>query len=115
MSDPNAPDKPAEPHSSVPEEVQLLLSERRTALSTLRTGIAIFPLPLSVMSIFIATPRFYDVPQVMRLLVLLLLLNVGLTALAVYLVVHAIRLIHRYDRLIQKLKCKHGTLAGLKD
>ena len=34
-------------------EVQLLLAEKRTALSGLRTGIAIFAFPLSVLSVLI--------------------------------------------------------------
>ncbi len=35
-------------------EIQLLLAEKRTALSVMRTGIAIFALPLSVLSVLIA-------------------------------------------------------------
>src|SRR5438309_2743195 len=85
-------------------EIQLLLSEKRTALSTLRTGIAIFALPLSVLSILISTSRFYDVSNVLHLLLPLLLLSASLTALAIYLIVHSIRRIHRCDRHIQELK-----------
>jgi hypothetical protein len=59
-------------------EIQVLLAEKRTALSSLRTGIAIFALPLSVLSVLIATSRFYSFGKVMPLLVPLLLLNLGL-------------------------------------
>ena len=38
-------------------EIQVLLSEKRTALSSMRTGIAVFALPLSVLSVLIATSR----------------------------------------------------------
>ena len=38
-------------------EIQVLLAEKRTALSSLRTGIAVFALPLSVLSVLIATSR----------------------------------------------------------
>ena len=38
-------------------EVQLLLAEKRTSLSAMRTGIAIFAFPLSVLSVLIATSR----------------------------------------------------------
>jgi hypothetical protein len=48
----------SEPHSQstadiliASTQVQLLLSEKRTALSLLRTGIAVFALPLSVLSL----------------------------------------------------------------
>ena len=50
-------------------EVQMILAEKRTALSAMRTGIAVFALPLSVLSILVATSRYYDVLQVMHLLV----------------------------------------------
>jgi hypothetical protein len=36
-------------------EIQVLLAEKRTPLASLRTGIAIFALPLSVLSVLIAT------------------------------------------------------------
>jgi len=96
-------------------EVQLVLAEKRTALSTMRTGIAIFAFPLSVLSVLIATSRSYRASEVMHWLVPLLLLNAGLVILGVYLIVIAIRRIRRYDRLIDEFKRKHGRLAELLD
>jgi hypothetical protein len=58
-------------------EIQVLLSEKRTALASLRTGIAVFALPLSVLSVLIATSRYYNMGKVMPLLVPLLLLNLS--------------------------------------
>jgi hypothetical protein len=58
-------------------EIQVPLSEKRTALAFMRTGIAIFALPLSVLSVLIATSRYYSFEKVMPLLMPLLLLNVG--------------------------------------
>src|SRR5437899_2511256 len=66
-------------------EVQLILAEKRTALSSLRTGIAIFALPLSVLSLLVATSRYYDVVKVLHFLLPLLALNAGLVALGAYL------------------------------
>ena len=43
--------------SVVIAEVQLLLAEKRTSLSVLRTGITVLILPLSVMSFLIATEK----------------------------------------------------------
>src|SRR5882672_10361504 len=88
-------------------EVQLLLAEKRTALSTLRTGIAIFAFPLSVLSVLIATSRSYEPHEVLHWLVPLLVINAGLVALGVYLIVVAIRRIRHYDRLIDKFKRKY--------
>ena len=95
------------------QEMQLLLAEKRTALSTLRTGIAIFAFPLSVLSVLIATSKSYELHEVMHWLVPLLLLNLGLIGLAVYLIVHALRRLQHYNRLIDELKRKHALLARL--
>lgn len=94
-------------------EVQLLLSEKRTALSTLRTGIAIFAFPLSVLSVLVATSKSYQAMEVLHWLVPLVVLNAGLVLLGVYLVTIAVRRIRRYDRLIEDLKRKHGRLQVL--
>src|SRR5437867_4284710 len=59
-------------------EIQVLLAEKRTALAGLRTGIAVFALPLSVLSALIATSRYYSIEKVMPLLAPLMLLNLGL-------------------------------------
>lgn len=94
-------------------EVQLLLAEKRTALSTLRTGIAVFAFPLSVLSVLIATSKSYEVHDVMHWLIPLLVLNLGLTVLGIYLITRAVLHIRHYDRLIDQLKRKHSRLAEL--
>jgi len=96
-------------------EVQLLLAEKRTALATLRTGLAIFAFPLGVLSVLIATSQSYKVHEVLHWMIPLLLLNLGLIALAVYLLVRSIQRIHHCDRLIDELKRKYGRLAELLD
>src|SRR6266436_9649712 len=95
------PDKKVEDGAFIVNEVQLILAEKRTALSSLRTGIAVFVLPMSVLSALIATSRYYDTIRVVHLLAPLLALNAALILLGSYLIVHSIRRIHRYDRLIQ--------------
>ena len=94
-------------------EVQLLLAEKRTSLSAMRTGIAVFALPLSVLSVLIATSKSYDVHEVMAWLVPLVLLNLGLTVLGIYLITRAVIRIQRYDRLLDQLKSKSTRLAEL--
>ena len=95
------------------QEMQLLLAEKRTALSTLRTGIAVFAFPLSVLSVLIATSKHYEVHEVLHWLVPLILLNLGLIALAVYLIVHALHRLKHYNRLIDEQKQKHARLKKL--
>lgn len=53
----------------VMDEIQLILAEKRTSLSVMRTGIAILALPLSVMSVLVATSRLYDAPSVLHFLI----------------------------------------------
>ena len=92
-------------------EVQLLLADKRTSLAAMRTGIAVFALPLSVFSVLIATSRYYDVIKVMHWLVPLLVLCGAMVVLGSYLIIHAIARIHRHDRLISRLKQKHSRIA----
>jgi uncharacterized membrane protein YidH (DUF202 family) len=75
-------------------EIQVLLAEKRTALAGLRTGIAVFALPLSVLSALIATSRYYSIERVMPLLLPLMLLNLGLVVLGTWLV---FRSVHRIE------------------
>jgi uncharacterized membrane protein YidH (DUF202 family) len=105
------PDAPLD--AMVLNEMQLLLAEKRTALATLRTGIAIFAFPLSVLSVLIATSKAYEMHEVMHWLVPLLLINLGLIALAVYLVIRALGKLRHYDRLIGEFKRQHRRLAQL--
>ena len=93
------------------DEIQILLSEKRTSLSVMRTGIAVFALPLSVLSVLIATSRFYTLSHVLHLLVPLMILLVLLILLGIFLVTHAFRQIRSYDQFIRRLKEKYGILT----
>lgn len=107
------PDEKAEDGAFVFSEVQLVLAEKRTALSSLRAGIAVFILPLSVLSALIATSEYYDILHVLHWMVPLLALNIALIVLGCYLIVHSIRRIHHYDRLIRDIKRKHSAISDL--
>jgi uncharacterized membrane protein YidH (DUF202 family) len=96
-------------------EIQLLLAEKRTSLATLRTGIAVFVLPLSVLSVLIATSKYYDIIHVMHLLLPLLGMCASLIALGAYLIIHAIIRIRNQDRHILAIKRKHSRIAEFMD
>ena len=96
-------------------EIQLLLAEKRTALSTLRAGIAVFALPLSVLSVLVATSKYYQPDHVLHFLIPLLLLNGALVALGCFLVFHSVKRIRHYDRSIKELKRKHSAIAPFLD
>ncbi len=109
------PDREVDSTSVIINEVQLLLAEKRTTLASMRTGIAVFALPLSVLSVLIATSKYYDVLEVIHLLVPLLALCAGLVVLGSYLIIRSINRTHHYDRLILELKRKHSKIAGFID
>ncbi|MBN2059538.1 MAG: hypothetical protein JW882_03890 [Deltaproteobacteria bacterium] len=100
-----------EPASVIINEVQLILAEKRTSLSSLRTGIAVFALPLSVLSVLVATSKYYDFIHVIHFIVPLLLICVALIFLGSYLIIRAILRLRRYDRLILDIKRKHSKIA----
>jgi|SRR6476646_4286271 len=109
------PDESLQPDNAILGEIQVLLSEKRTALASLRTGIAVFALPLSVLSVLIATSRYYNIESVLPFLVPLLLLNLGLVVLGFWLIYHAIHRLHHYERVIQSLRQKYRSLAEFVD
>ena len=103
--------KPPKLDNLILGEIQVLLSEKRTALASMRTGIAIFALPLSVLSVLIATSRYYNIGHVMPLLVPLLLLNLGLVVLGSWLISRSIRRFRHFEHRIRELTQKYRSLA----
>ena len=51
----------------------------------------------------------------MNLLAPLFVLCAGLVALGSYLIIHSMRRIHHYDRLIRELKLKYSAIAEFLD
>jgi uncharacterized membrane protein YidH (DUF202 family) len=94
-------------------EIQLILSEKRTSLSMLRTGIAVFALPLSVLSVLVATSKNYHIMNVLVFILPLFLLCISLIGFACYLVVRSAKKIYHYDRMIDQLKKKSQMLSGI--
>jgi uncharacterized membrane protein YidH (DUF202 family) len=105
----------AQEDGAVINEIQLLLAEKRTALATMRTGIAVFALPLTVLSVLVATSKYYDVFHVMPLLLPLLALCGVLVVLGSGLVLRALVRLHHHDELIAKLKRRHSRIAEFID
>jgi uncharacterized membrane protein YidH (DUF202 family) len=96
-------------------EVQLLLAEKRTSLAAMRTGIAVIALPLTVVSVLIATSKYYDSIHVMHMLVPLLVLCGILVLLGAYLIIRSIMRIHRHDQHISEIKRQQSTIAEIID
>jgi len=103
------------PEGIIINEIQLLLAEKRTSLSVLRTGITVFVLPLSVLSVLVATSKYYDILHVMHFLLPLLALSLALIILGTYLIIRAMIRIHNQDRHIMAMKRKHSRIAEFID
>ncbi len=103
------------PDPVIINEVQLILAEKRTALSVMRTGIAVFVLPLSVLSLLIATSKLYDVRNVLHLFSGVLVICLALLSLGSYLIVRSVRRMRRQEKLILAIKRKHSRVAEFLD
>jgi uncharacterized membrane protein YidH (DUF202 family) len=91
--------------------IQLILAEKRTTLAVMRTGIGVFTLPLSVVTVLVATSRYYDVFETYHLLLPLLGICAGLVVLGIYLVHRSVRRIRKQDALINRIKQQDPGLA----
>ncbi len=96
-------------------EAQLLLAEKRTSLAVMRTGIAMLALPLSVISVLIATSRYYNVLHVLHLLIPLGILNFCLIIFGAYLIIRALIRMRHHDRLIHEIKLKYSIIGEFLD
>lgn len=121
MSDRTSNGTPSDP-GLVPDEdamhinaVKLILAEKRTSLASVRTGIAIIALPLTVVGLLIATSKYYDVLHVVALLVPLLVVCGALVMLGFYMITKAVVRIHHHDRMVRRIKRKHSGIASLMD
>ena len=85
-------------------QIQVLLAEKRTSFALLRTGIAVFSLPLSVITVLIATSKYYDLNEILPLFVVLMIICFLLSSLGVYLILRSIRKIWKFDKRIAKIR-----------
>ena len=95
------------------KKVELLLSEKMAMLAMLRTGIAVFTIPFSMLTVLIATSEFYEFSNVALLLIVVYVLCTVLASVGGYLVFKSIKNIHILDRKIEKIKENHKSLEGL--
>jgi uncharacterized membrane protein YidH (DUF202 family) len=103
------------PPGIIINEVQLILAEKRTSLASLRTGIAVFAIPLSIMGVLVATSRYYEILDVLHLFVAVMVISALLLALGGYLIVRAIVKLRHEDRMISEIKRKHSVIAEFID
>ncbi|MGC9327122.1 MAG: hypothetical protein ACP5I1_05785 [Candidatus Hinthialibacter sp.] len=93
--------------------IQLILAEKRTSLAVLRTGIAVFTLPMSVITVLIVASKYYEFLQIFHLIIPLLILCAGLLGLGVYLVHRSIIHIWRQESMMDQIKHSDPNLSLL--
>jgi hypothetical protein len=108
-------EQPVESDAVIIGEAQLILAEKRTSMAAMRTGIAVFALPLSVLGLLIATSRNYDLLHVLPLIIPLGIMLTALVVLGSYLIVRSLRNMHHYDRMMGQLKNCHSKLSRFLD
>ena len=86
------------------ERIKLFLSEKRTTLSVMRTGIAVIMLPMSVITVLLATSKYYDFFGNSHLTIPLVVICVGLFLLGSYLIQRSVFKFWKLDRMIDHLK-----------
>ena len=104
-----------EPTGMIINEVQLILAEKRTFLAAMRTGIAVFALPLSVLSVLVATSKYYNFIHVIHFMIPLLIICGAMIFLGSYLIIRSILKIRHQDRIIMQIKGRSGKIAGFID
>jgi len=92
---------------SIEDKIRLLLAEKRTSLSMLRTAIAIFTLPLSVLTVLVATSRYYDPITSLHFLIPLVVICFILVFLGIYLVFRSFKKIRLIDHKLEECKKNH--------
>lgn len=100
-------------HSLVINEVMLLLAEKRTSLSSVRTGIAVVAVPMSIVSFLVATSRLYALPTVLYLLAPLWAACIVLFGLGMHIIARALVRVRRFDARIESLKAKDAEVGAL--
>ena len=104
-------DTASEDHHEHISRIQLVLAEKRTTLAVMRTGIGVFTLPLSVITVLIATSKYYDIWDAYILLAPLSVVCLGLLVLGVYLVHRSVMRIWKQDAVIARIKDKDPELS----
>jgi len=97
-----------EEESAYTSRIQLVLAEKRTSLSVLRTGMVLLTLPLSIVAFLITTSRYYDPMHNLVFMIPLFLINTFLVVMGITLIIRAWKRIRSQDKVIELIK-QHAT------
>lgn len=91
--------------------IRTIEAEKRTHLAELRTGIGILTIPLSLLTILIATSNYYEPLTVLPYIMSLILGIFGLSVVGTYLLVRSLRSIRACEKLLDETSMDTATLA----
>ncbi len=101
------------PEQLLINEVQLLLAEKRTYFSVLRTGIAVSTLPLSIIAFLLATLRYHHLFDHSLTMFPLLGTLCRISLIGMYTSYQANSKLKRIDTLIETIKKENKRLAEI--
>lgn len=84
--------------------ITMILAEKRTSLAVLRTGVALFALPLSILGLLIATSKYWVLSEQWHLFVPIFLICNFLIVLGLFLIFRSMKRILSFDKFIKKIK-----------
>lgn len=79
--------------------IRTIDAEKRTHLAELRTGIGILTIPMSLLTILIATSNYYSIDSVLSFIVVLVIGIIALATVGSYLVIRALQKIKTNEKL----------------
>jgi uncharacterized membrane protein YidH (DUF202 family) len=95
--------------------IRTLDAEKRTHLAELRTGIGILTIPMSLLTILIATSNYYSIESVLSFIVGLVFGIIALALIGTYLVVQAFQKIRKTEALRDSCKEISCLIEELQD
>ncbi len=79
--------------------IRTLEAEKRTHFAQLRTGIGVLTIPMSLLTILVATSRYYSIVDVFVFIAALVFGIICLSVIGGYLVINALRKLRHNERL----------------
>ena len=84
------------------EKIMTLLSEKRTVLSEFRTGITTLILPLSIITLLVATSKYYNIREIPYMFASLIVVCIILFFIGGYLTIKPMPRLREIDKKLKK-------------
>ena len=97
------------------DELLVFQQDKKTALEMIRIGIRIIIAQIFGLGFLIATSKFYNLLEIMHLIVPFILLNVLLFILAAYLISVSLIRLNRLEIKIRRYQSEHSRLSKFAD